>query len=180
MNCREKSRAIFLDRDGVINIDKQYVCKIEDFEFTEGIFDLLRFLRANGYLLIVVTNQTGIGRGYYTQEDFEKVTAWKVAQLRREGIEIDAVYHCPHAPESACACRKPSPKMLLDAQRAFNIDMSRSWMVGDKQSDILAGKEAGVGKTVLVGDSASSHGSEADFHIEKISQMEALVRRFGC
>ncbi|MMZ69937.1 D-glycero-alpha-D-manno-heptose-1,7-bisphosphate 7-phosphatase [compost metagenome] len=70
--------------------------------------------------------------------------------------------------------------MLLDAQRAFNIDMSRSWMVGDKQSDILAGKEAGVGKTVLVGDSASSHGSEADFHIEKISQMEALVRRFGC
>ena len=172
------NRAIFLDRDGVINVDKQYVSQIENFEFTEGIFDLLRTLQEMGYLLIVITNQSGIGRGYYTLEDFQKLTEWKLDQLKQRGITIHKVYYCPHAPESHCDCRKPSPKMLLDAQKQFNIDMKRSWMVGDKKSDIEAGKKAGVGKTVLVNYQSVPDKHGADFSIRKVKELEDLVREY--
>ncbi len=177
MNLKAKSKAIFLDRDGVINVDKQYVSKIEEFEFTDGIFSLLNALQEMGYLLIVVTNQSGIGRGYYTLEDFQKLTEWKLRKLAEQGIHIEKVYYCPHAPESNCDCRKPSPKMLLDASESFNIDMKRSWMVGDKKSDIEAGKNAGVGKTVFVASGKEPlENCQADFVIEKVSELLQLVR----
>jgi D-glycero-D-manno-heptose 1,7-bisphosphate phosphatase len=150
-----KTKAIFLDRDGVINIDKSYVCKIEDFEFVEGIFEVLHYFRKLGFLLIVVTNQSGIGRGYYTSEDFEKLTAWKLKELEKEGIFIDEVYHCPHDPDSGCGCRKPSPDMLLKAKEKFNIDMQASWMIGDKKSDIYAGYNAGIKDTILISKDCS-------------------------
>jgi len=178
MNSKAMNRAIFLDRDGVINVDKQYVSKIEDFEFTEGIFDLLRTLQEMGYLLIVITNQSGIGRGYYTLKDFQKLTEWKLDQLAQRGIKIHKVYYCPHAPESNCDCRKPSPKMLLEAQKEFHIDMKHSWMVGDKKSDIDAGKKAGVGKTVLVGDQNVSERNGADFSIKKIGNLYGLIKKY--
>ncbi len=177
MNSKATNKAVFLDRDGVINIDKQYVSKIEDFEFTEGIFDLLLALQEMGYLLIIVTNQSGIGRGYYTEADFHKLTAWKLSELSKRGIKIHEVYYCPHAPESDCGCRKPSPAMLLDAKERYGIDMSASWMIGDKKSDIEAGKQAGVGKTVLIrnqNDIKDDFG--ADYVIDKVGKLLDLIR----
>ena len=143
-------KALFLDRDGVINVDHGYVSEIENFEFTDGIFDVLKKYQKLGYLLIVVTNQSGIGRGYYTIEDFHSVTTHKLKELKKEGIIIDEVYHCPHNPDSNCGCRKPSPSMLLHAKEMYDIDMDASWMIGDKKTDIDAGHNAGVKNTILI------------------------------
>ena len=145
-----KTKAVFLDRDGVINIDKSYVYKIEDFEFVDGIFEKLRDYQKRGYLLIVVTNQSGIGRGYYTEEDFQKLTSYMLSELEKEGIKIAKVYHCNHSPEEGCECRKPNPGMLLKAKEEFNIDMKNSIMIGDKESDMEACKRAGVGECIKV------------------------------
>lgn len=145
------TKAIFLDRDGVINLDKAYVSKIEDFEFCEGVFEALTHFQNLGYLLIIVTNQSGIGRGYYTEEDFQKLTAWMRKELLNVKIKIDAVYHCPHAPEANCACRKPQSGMFLRAIEDFDIDVKQSWMIGDKPSDIEAALGAGILNTILLG-----------------------------
>ncbi len=143
-------KAIFLDRDGVINIDKAYVSKIEDFEFCEGVFEALRHFQSLGYLLIIVTNQSGIGRGYYSEEDFQTLTEWMREQLLHVKINIDAVYHCPHAPEANCVCRKPKSGMFEAAIRAFDIDVKASWMIGDKSSDIKAAQGMGIDNTILL------------------------------
>ena len=145
------TKAIFLDRDGVINVDKAYVSKIEDFEFCEGVFEALIHFQTLGYLLIIVTNQSGIGRGYYSEEDFQKLTAWMQKELLHVQIKIDAIYHCPHAPILNCSCRKPKSGMLLQAIEDFNIDVKSSWMIGDKQTDIEAALGAGVTNTILLG-----------------------------
>jgi D-glycero-D-manno-heptose 1,7-bisphosphate phosphatase len=150
-----KNRAIFLDRDGVINVDHGYVSKIENFQFTDGIFEVLKHFQEIGYLLIVVTNQSGIGRGYYTSEDFETLTAWKLDEFKKREILIDKVYHCHHDPDSGCECRKPAPGMLLRAKEKFDIDMQNSWMIGDKKSDIDAGYNAGVKNTILISKDCS-------------------------
>ena len=144
-------KALFLDRDGVINIDHGYVGKIEDFEFIDGILDFIKSAQKKGYLPIIVTNQSGIGRGYYSLDDFEELTEWMIEQMRQAGVEIDRsqVFHCPHSPEVGCSCRKPMPGMLLEAKKRFNIDMKNSWMIGDKPSDMEAAKNAGVGNTYL-------------------------------
>ena len=153
-------RAIFLDRDGVINVDRGYVSTIEAFEFVPHLFETLRHFRALGYLLIIVTNQSGIGRGYYTLEDFKKLSAWMLERLEEEGIKIDALYHCPHDPDSGCGCRKPAPGMILEAIDTFGIDPQRSWMIGDKQSDIDAAKNAGIERTILIApDCADKRGA---------------------
>jgi len=144
-------KAVFLDRDGVINIDKAYVSKIEDFEFCEGVFETLGHFQKLGYLLILVTNQSGIGRGYYSEEDFQKLTSWMRQELLHVKITIDAVYHCPHAPETNCACRKPKSGMFEEAIKAFDIDVTHSWMIGDKPSDIEAALGAGITNTILLG-----------------------------
>lgn len=150
-----QNRALFLDRDGVINVDHGYVCKIEDFEFCDGIFEVLKKYQKLGFLLIVVTNQSGIGRGYYSSEDFETVTAWKLDALEKQEIFIDEVYHCHHDPDSGCGCRKPAPGMLLEASEKFDIDMENSWLVGDKKSDIDAAYNAGVKNTILIAQDCS-------------------------
>lgn len=141
---------MLLDRDGVLNRDRGYVARAEEFEFLPGAFDALRALARRGFRLIVVTNQSGIGRGYYGENDFQTLTRWMLAQLRTEGIELAGVYHCPHAPEARCACRKPAPGLLLRAARELRLDLGRSWLVGDKPSDIQAARAAGVGRAVLV------------------------------
>ncbi len=145
-------KALFLDRDGVINIDHGYVSRVEDFEFVPGILALIRRAQERGYLPIVVTNQSGIGRGYYGEEDFERLTRYMIEEMRRHGIGIgrEQIFHCPHAPEEGCDCRKPMPGMFLAAKERFGIDMENSLMVGDKPSDIEAAKAAGVGRAVLV------------------------------
>ena len=145
-------KALFLDRDGVINIDHGYVGCLERFHFVEGIFPLILAAQAEGYLPIVVTNQSGIGRGYYSLEDFEELTRYMIERMREAGISItrEQVFYCPHAPEEGCACRKPRPGMFLEAKERFGLDMAASWMIGDKLSDIEAARAAGVGHQALI------------------------------
>ncbi len=147
-----KRKALFLDRDGVINVDHGYVGRVEDFEFVEGILELIREAEAEGYLPIVVTNQSGIGRGYYSEADFEKVTAYMLKKMQEAGIGIgrEQVFFCPHSPEEQCACRKPQPGMLLEAIEHFGIDPAASILIGDKASDIEAARAAGVERAVLI------------------------------
>jgi D-glycero-D-manno-heptose 1,7-bisphosphate phosphatase len=148
--------ALFLDRDGVINVDYAYVHRKEDFHFVDGIFDLCREAKRLGYRIFVITNQAGIGRGYYTEQDFHDLTAWMQARLREEGVEADAVYFSPYHPEHGIGaykkeseCRKPGPGMLHQAAAEFEIDFARSVLVGDKYSDVQAGVAAGVGRNLL-------------------------------
>lgn len=152
-------KALFLDRDGVINIDKGYVHKISDCEFMDGIFDLCRAARDKGYLLIVITNQAGIARGYYTEDDFQTLMAWMREEFRRQGCPLDDVYHCPFHENGlgeyrrASPDRKPEPGMILKAAAHHGLDLSRSILIGDKDSDIEAGERAGVGRNILVNGS---------------------------
>lgn len=148
--------ALFLDRDGVINIDHAYVCKPEDFEFVDGIFELCRAARRLGYMIFVVTNQAGIGRGYYTEQDFLKLTEWMSGVFNAQGVIIDKVYFCPSHPEHGVGkykvnspFRKPGPGMILQAAEEFEVDLARSVVVGDKETDIQAGVAAGVGCNLL-------------------------------
>lgn len=144
-------RALFLDRDGVINKEKNYVHKIDDFEFIEGIFDLCKFYQKNGFIIIVITNQSGIARGYYDEKDFAVLTDWMIEQFKNQGIDIAKVYHCPHHPDftGACSCRKPDIGLILEAKEEFDLNLHDSVLVGDKISDIDAAKKAGINKAYL-------------------------------
>ncbi len=153
-------KAIFLDRDGVINVDHGYIYKTSEFEFISGVFEACRYFVEQGYLIVVVTNQSGIARGYYTEQDFDLLTQWMKARFLEEGITISNVYFCPHHPEKAekgqakylktCDCRKPAPGMLNQAIADFDIDVKNSIMVGDKLSDLQAAINAGVTTKILV------------------------------
>jgi D-glycero-D-manno-heptose 1,7-bisphosphate phosphatase len=151
-------KAAFLDRDGVINIDRAYVHTREEFDWVPGVLEGARALRDAGYLLVVVTNQSGIGRGYYSEEDFLKLTAWMKKQFAAAGAPLSGVYFCPHHPEKAlppyridCSCRKPKPGMLLRAADELGIALGESIMFGDKPSDMTAGRLAGCPERVLLG-----------------------------
>ena len=150
------NKAIFLDRDGTINIDHGYVHQIDDFEFIEGSINALKKLKEMGYLLVLVTNQSGIARGYFTEAQFLQLTEWMDWSLAEQGVDFDGIYYCPHHPDGKgefkedCSCRKPKPGMLLDAMKALNIDPQQSIMVGDKIEDIKAGINAKVKINVLV------------------------------
>jgi D-glycero-D-manno-heptose 1,7-bisphosphate phosphatase len=150
-------KAFFFDRDGVINVDHGYVSKAENFDFMEGIFPFMRLLAGKGYLLIIVTNQAGIGRGYYTEEDFRKLTGWMTGRFAEEGIQIAGVYRCPHHPDEKCSCRKPEPGMFLQAIRDHQLDPDLCWMLGDKVSDLQAAEAAGIRNRVLLGGAESVH-----------------------
>ena len=143
-------RAVFLDRDGTLNVEKDYLYRIEDFEFIPGVPEALKRLQDAGFLLVVVTNQSGVARGYYTLEDVDILHHHMCEELERFGVKIDGIYVCPHHPTEGvapyrqdCACRKGQPGMLLRAAEDLHIDLSRSFMVGDKASDVLAGISAG-------------------------------------
>lgn len=131
---------------------KNYLYKIEDFEFIDGVFEACLHFQELGYILIIVTNQAGIARGKYTEEDFDILTEWMINEFSKRGIYIAKVYHCPHHPDftGECLCRKPKPGMLIEAQKEFDIDMKNSILIGDKNSDIAAGIHAGVGRCYLV------------------------------
>jgi len=131
-------KTIFLDRDGVINKEVSYLHKIEDFEFIDGVFKACHYLISLDYKLIIITNQSGISRGYYTEKDFQIITEWMIAEFQKNDIIILDIFHCPHLPNSNCNCRKPKPGMLLDAKYKHNIDMQNSWLIGDKEIDKLS------------------------------------------
>lgn len=172
--------AIFLDRDGTINIDYNYVHKIEDFDFIDGVIDAMLELKQMGYLLVITTNQSGIARGKFSLEQFEKLTEWMDWCLMDRGVELDGIYYCPHDPlTTECECRKPNPGMILTAQKALNIDLSQSYMVGDRYSDLMSGKNAGVKRTVLVktGDALSDKALEvADWVIDSLADLPKKIR----
>lgn len=143
-------KAVFLDRDGVINIEKNYLYKIEDFEFVNGVFKSLKFLQDKGYLLFVITNQSGIARGYYTQEDFDNLTSWMLNKFQEENITISQVELCPHGPDDNCNCRKPKTGMIDNILKNFDIDLENSWLIGDKSSDIKCAINAKIKNSIQV------------------------------
>jgi D-glycero-D-manno-heptose 1,7-bisphosphate phosphatase len=147
-----KNKALFLDRDGVINIEKNYVHKIKDFEFVTGIFELCKKYQDKGFLIIIITNQAGIAREYYTQRDFDVLTSWMIKEFESKNIEISHVYYCPHHPDftGQCFCRKPNTKMINDASKKFNLDLNKSILIGDKLSDIECGEKAKIGLNILI------------------------------
>lgn len=155
--------ALFLDRDGVINHDFGYVYREPRFKFITGIFELVRTANELGLLCIVVTNQAGIGRGYYTENDFLKLTGWMMAQFEKNAAKIDAVYHCPFHPTGGIGSykkssfdRKPFPGMFFKAASDFNLDLSQSAMIGDKLSDMQAAILAGVKSRILFTEGRTS------------------------
>ena len=161
--------AAFLDRDGVINVDHGYVSRWEDFEFLPGAPEALLTLQRAGYQLIVISNQSGIGRGLFSEEDLQELNRCIARHLYEHmAVEMTSFYHCPHHPSDAlddylmrCECRKPAPGMILRAAEEHDIDLAGSLLVGDKRSDIEAGKAAGVGRLFYV-SSATEMDSLAD------------------
>jgi len=161
-----KKKAIFLDRDGTINIDKGYLYKKEDFKFENDAIKALKRLSDLGYILIIVTNQSGIGRGYYTKKDLDILNKYMCEILLKEKIKIEKIYYCPHHPTKGlgefkieCNCRKPNPGMIIEGIKEFDIDKKNSYMVGDKLSDVVAGISAGVNAVLL--------GKENEIRLEK-------------
>ncbi len=152
------NKAVFLDRDGTINVEKHYLHKIGDFELLPGVIEGMRILQNAGYLLIIITNQSGIGRGYYTEDDFLKLNSWMVANLKNQGVHISHVYYCPHLPDAkveryrkVCECRKPALGLYDQAVKNFDIDLSKSYAIGDKIRD-CAICESSSCKGFLIGE----------------------------
>lgn len=150
-------KAAFIDRDGVVNEERDYVHRVEDFHILPGVPEGLRLLQQHGWKLVVVTNQAGIARGLYTEADFQHLTRHMRAQLALQGVQLDGVYHCPHHPTAGvgalrtdCSCRKPHPGMLLQAAADLGLTLADSVIVGDKGSDLEAGRAAGLAACVLV------------------------------
>lgn len=158
------NRALFLDRDGVLNFDHGYIGKIADFEVIPGVFEALAQAVSLGYRLIIITNQSGIARGYFSEADYRRLEDHMVNLFAARAIHFAGIYHCPHHPDGAvralaitCGCRKPSPGMILQACAEHDLDLSRSILVGDKRSDIEAGEAAGVGYSYLLDESDPAH-----------------------
>ena len=170
-------KAIFLDRDGVVNKEVNYLFKKEDFEFIDGIFDACIYFQNLGYIIIIVTNQSGIARKYYSENDYQTVTKWMLRQFEDNGIEILNVFHCPHGPDSTCDCRKPKPGMFLTAKDKHNVDMEKSWLIGDKEVDVIAANAAGIENTILVrtGHRIDESNSNARFILDSIQQSKQII-----
>lgn len=154
---RPLRKAAFLDRDGVINRDKAYVHRWEDFEFMPGAIEGLRRLQATGHALVVVTNQSGLARGYYTEEQYQELTRQFRLALDVFGIQLAGVYHCPHHPNGSvaalttrCDCRKPAPGLILKAAKDLGLSLTDSLLIGDKSSDVAAARAAGVGRAYKI------------------------------
>lgn len=184
MHKRPARPALFLDRDGVINYETHYLHRIEDFKFIPGTFATCRFFQQRGYALIVITNQAGIGRGYYTEADFLRLDSWMHDQFKGQGIHITQTYFSPYHPTHGIGPyrrdhpdRKPSPGMLYRAQKDWQIDLSDSILAGDKESDIQAGQAAGIGTTVLVrsGHAIDEAATRASIVLDSIADLPGLI-----
>lgn len=152
------NKAVFLDRDGTMAKDVPYCSRPQDFKLFPDTAKAVRLLNEHGFKVIVVTNQSGIARGYFTKETLAEIHQKMKEELAKEGAWVDAVYYCPHHPDDNCDCRKPKPKLVLQAAKDYDIDPKQSFVVGDLQMDIELGKAVGC-KTILTGD-PSAIGSE--------------------
>ena len=170
-------KTIFLDRDGVINKDTKYLHKIVDFEFISGTFEACKYFESLEYKIIIITNQSGISRGYYSANDFQIINNWMLEEFKKNRVNILDVFHCPHSPSSNCSCRKPKPGMLIEAQNKYKIDMENSWLIGDKEIDIIAANNAGISKTILVksGHKADDRNSNAKYIFDSIQQVNKVI-----
>lgn len=152
------NKAVFLDRDGVLNEDPGYVHKVEDFKLLPGVIEGLKLLK--DFKLIIITNQSGIGRGYYGEDEFHKFNNHLVDELKKHGINIEKTYYCPHHPDDKCDCRKPSIKYMAQASEEFEIDLSESWVIGDHPHDIKMGKTAGCKAIYMLTGHGKKHRPE--------------------
>lgn len=170
-------KAIFLDRDGVINKEKEYLYKIEDFEFIEGCFESLLKLQERGYFLFIITNQSGIGRNYYSEDDFKKLTSWMINEFKKRGITISQVEYCKHIKNDMCNCRKPKTGMIENILKNYSIDLNKSWLVGDKHSDIQCALNAGIKNTIQVrsGHKFSEKETKANYVCNTIADLSDLI-----
>ncbi|MBI2650980.1 HAD family hydrolase [Candidatus Woesearchaeota archaeon] len=157
-------KAVFLDRDGTLNYDPGYVHKVEDFKLLYGVIEGLRLL-SKEFIFIVITNQSGIGRGIHTEKDMHKFNEKLVSELKKESVEIKKVYYCPHTPEELCKCRKPHTKYVMDAEKEFGIDIKKSWLIGDHPHDTEMGVKAGC-KTIYL---LTGHGKK---HLDDLKKSE--------
>lgn len=180
--------ALFLDRDGVINVDHGYVHRVADFEFMPGIFDLVRAAQALQMRVVVVTNQAGIGRGLYSEADFAALTRWMCERFAQAGAVIDRVYHCPTHPTEAVGAyrvdspmRKPHPGMLLAARSELALDLPASALVGDKLTDIQAGLAAGLGLNMLLqGTAAAADLPAGAMRVDSLMEAARQLQAFRC
>jgi len=152
-------KAIFLDRDGTLNVDSGYVYKVEDFLLHDGVIEGLQKLK--GFLFFIVTNQSGIGRGFYSEEDMHKFNSRLILELKKNDIEISQVYFCPHIPSDSCNCRKPSSKYILDAKEKFDLNLSLCWVIGDHACDVNFAKNSGCNSVYLLTGHGVKHLEEA-------------------
>ena len=186
MKGKRMNKAIFLDRDGTLNIDYGYVHEIDNFKFIDGAIDALRELKKLGYMLVLVTNQSGIARGYFSEDQFLQLTEWMDWSLAEQDVDLDGIYYCPHHPEGKgeykedCDCRKPKSGMLLQAIKELKIDPTQSIMVGDKVEDLKAGIGAKVKTNVLVrtGKLVTEDGEKvADYVLDSIVDLPRMLKR---
>ncbi len=159
-----KRKVLFLDRDGCLNDDTMYPHKVEHFKLLPGVIEGLKKLK-KVYIFIIVTNQSGIGRGIFKEEDMRIFNEKLLSELKKEGIEIKKIYHCPHTPEDLCNCRKPSTKYIRQAEKEFNIDVKGSWAMGDHLHDVEMGIKAGCRAIYLL----TGHGAKHKEDLEKNS-----------
>ena len=176
------NRAVFLDRDGTIAKDVPYCSCPEDFELLSGVGEGIRILNEAGFRVVVITNQSGIARGYFTEEILEKIHQKMKSDLAKYGANIEAIYYCPHHPDEGCNCRKPKPTLIFQAAKEHNIDLTKSFFIGDKSQDIEAGHAAGC-KTVLIlslNDEATAseeYPVSPDFQFKNLKQVGEWILR---
>ena len=170
-------KAIFLDRDGVINKEVNYLYKIENFEFINGIFESCLYFQNLGYIIIIITNQSGISREFYSDNDYQKLSAWMLEEFSKHGIIIQDTLYCPHGPESNCRCRKPKSGMFIEAKKKHNINMKESWMIGDSEIDIQSANGADIQNTILVRSGKKIIGptSNAKFILDSIKEVPNFI-----
>jgi D-glycero-D-manno-heptose 1,7-bisphosphate phosphatase len=170
-------KTIFLDRDGVINKEIHHLFKIEDFVFLDGVFEACLNFQKLGYKIIIITNQSGIARGLYSENDYSILTKWMINKFKKRKIYILDEFHCPHLPNYNCDCRKPMPGLLNKAKAQYHIDMSKSWMIGDKETDIKAANASGIDNTILVrsGHLIDEDNSRSKYILDSIKQSTEII-----
>jgi len=150
------SKILFLDRDGVVNIDKHFVSRIEDIVFIDGIFQLCKYFKEQDYQIVIATNQSGIARGLFSEQEFLAITSFILDEFRRHDLTVLACFHCPHGPNDNCSCRKPLPGLFTQALRQFNVEAKNCISIGDRERDIDAALAAGISHNYLMQDSQIS------------------------